>query len=124
MDIYAQNIMDHYKNPRNCGLLKAADVSHRELNSSCGDDITAYIKFAGEKIKKIMFTGQGCAISQAGISILSEELIGKSKTEALAYDFEDIRKIYGITISERRYKCAILGLHAIQAAIKKAIPKE
>lgn len=119
MDIYAQNIMDHYKNPRHRGLLSHADREHREMNHSCGDDITVFLKLAGPKIKKITFAGQGCAISQAGISILSEELLGQTKAQVLSHDFNYIKKIFGIAISERRYNCAMLGLRAIQRALEE-----
>lgn len=117
MDIYAQNIIDHYKHPRNFGVLPQADFKQQELNASCGDDITVFLKFAGNKLKTLNFTGQGCAISQAGISILSEELIGQTKKQILAYNFEDIKNIFGVEISARRYNCAMLGLRAIQKAI-------
>lgn len=118
MDIYAHNIMDHYKNPRNKGILKGAVLTHRELNATCGDDISIALKVVGQEIKTIKFTGQGCAISQAAISILTEELVGKTKKQALDLDFEDIKKILGVPISERRYKCAMLGLGAIQKALQ------
>ncbi len=117
MDIYAQNIIDHYKHPRNFGALAGADFKQQELNASCGDDITVFLKFAGNKLKALTFTGQGCAISQAGISILSEELIGQTKKQILAYNFEDIKNIFGVEISARRYNCAMLGLRAVQKAL-------
>jgi nitrogen fixation NifU-like protein len=117
MDIYAQNIIDHYKHPRNFGILTGADFKRQELNASCGDDITVFLKFAGNKLKNLNFIGQGCAISQAGISILSEELLGKTKKQILAYNFEDIKNIFGVEISARRYNCAMLGLRAVQKAI-------
>lgn len=121
MNIYAQNIMDHYKNPRNKGVISNSDTSHHELNRSCGDDITVSIKLDGEVISNIKFTGSGCAISQAGISILSEKLLGKNKQDILKYDFEYIKKIFGVPISERRSKCALIGLLAIQNAILKTL---
>ncbi|QQG52538.1 MAG: iron-sulfur cluster assembly scaffold protein [Candidatus Falkowbacteria bacterium] len=117
MDIYAQNIIDHYKHPRNFGVLSGADFKQQELNATCGDDITVFLKFSGTKLKTLNFIGQGCAISQAGISILSEELIGKTKKQILAYNFEDIKNIFGVEISARRYNCAMLGLRAVQKAI-------
>jgi nitrogen fixation NifU-like protein len=117
MDIYAQNIIDHYKHPRNFGVLAPADFKQQELNATCGDDITVFLRFAGNKLKALTFTGQGCAISQAGISILSEELIGRTKKQILAYNFEDIKNIFGVEISARRYNCAMLGLRAVQKAI-------
>lgn len=122
MNIYASNIMDHYKNPRNKGLLVAADVSHQEINHSCGDDILVSLKLDGDLIKEIKFDGQGCAISQAAISILSEKLIEKNIKDILKYDFDYIKKILGVPISERRYKCAMIGLLAIQKAISKVYP--
>lgn len=121
MNIYAQNIMDHYKNPRNKGVISNPDTSHHELNRSCGDDITVSIKLNGDVISDIKFTGSGCAISQAGISILSEKLLGKNKQEILKYDFEYLKKIFGVPISERRSKCALIGLLAIQNAISKTL---
>jgi nitrogen fixation NifU-like protein len=120
MDIYAQNIMDHYKNPRHRGVLTPADHAHREINATCGDDITVFLKMDGLKIKRINFIGQGCAISQAGISILSEKLAGQTKDKVLAYGFDDIKKIFGVAISARRYNCAMLGLRAIQKALAAA----
>jgi nitrogen fixation NifU-like protein len=119
MDIYAQNIMDHYRHPHNCGVLSPADASQHELNDSCGDDISVSLRLDGKKIKEIKFTGHGCAISQAGISMLSDELIGQSVTAVLAYKFADLEKLFGIKISERRYKCAMIGLQAIQHALEQ-----
>lgn len=117
MDIYAQNIIDHYKHPHNFGEITNADFKHQELNATCGDDITVFLKFAGNKLKNLNFIGQGCAISQAGISILSEELLGKTKKQILAYNFENVKDIFGVEISARRYNCAMLGLRAVQKAL-------
>jgi len=119
MDLYAQNILDHYKHPHNKGELNKADVSHHEVNDTCGDDISVSLKMTGNKIKEIKFDGDGCAISQAGISILTEALLGKTKSEVLTYEFKNLEKNFGIKISERRYKCALLGLWAIQHALEK-----
>ena len=124
MDIYAQNIIDHYKHPRNFGVLPRADFKQQELNATCGDDITVFLKFSGNKLKTLNFIGQGCAISQAGISILSEELIGQTKKQILAYNFEDIKNIFGVAISARRYNCAMLGLRAVQKAIGSSVKSE
>lgn len=121
MNIYAQNIMDHYKNPRNKGIIELADASHRELNRACGDDISVTIKLEGDIIKNIKFIGSGCAISLAGISILSDKLIGHTKLEVLQYDFEYLKKILGVPISDRRSRCALIGLLAIQNALSKIL---
>lgn len=118
MHIYEQNILDHYRSPRNYGRLEKPTDQAKKVNLSCGDELTVFIDVAHAKIKKIKFIGHGCAISQASISILSEALIGKKITTVLNYNFKSIKKILGIEISERRYNCAMLGLQAIQKALR------
>lgn len=119
MNIYAANIIDHYKNPRNKEKIKESDASHQEFNHSCGDDILVLIKIEDDILLDIKFDGSGCAVSQAGISILSEKLVGGKIDDILQYDFKFMQKILGVPISERRYKCAMIGLLAIQKAIIK-----
>jgi nitrogen fixation NifU-like protein len=111
--------MDHYRHPHNYGTLAGADASRQEINDSCGDDISVAVKVKNKKIEAIKFTGHGCAISQAGISILSDALVGKTVTAVAAYKFADMEKVLGIKISERRYKCAMIGLWAIQHALEQ-----
>ena len=118
MDIYAQNILDHYQRPRHHGKMVNADVSFQELNRSCGDDITVFIKMKADLIADISFEGDGCAISVAMTSILSEEMIGKTKDYVLSLGFDDLQKLLGIKISPRRSKCALISLRAIQGALK------
>ncbi|MDX9779031.1 MAG: iron-sulfur cluster assembly scaffold protein [Patescibacteria group bacterium] len=118
MDIYAHNILDHYKNPRNKGVLNEADASCRSLNSSCGDEVTVFVKMKGEKMDKISFEGHGCAVAMAGMSILSEALIGKTVAEIMTMDLSDVQKYLGINISPRRHKCALIGLQSLQGALK------
>lgn len=117
MHLYEQNILDHYRSPRNFGKMIKYDYICQQVNRSCGDDLTVFVKMSGDVISKIKFVGQGCAISQAAISILSEELLGKTREEVLSYNFNNIKKSLGVPISERRYNCAMLGLTAIQKAL-------
>ncbi|MBN2854014.1 iron-sulfur cluster assembly scaffold protein [Patescibacteria group bacterium] len=119
MNIYAKNILDHYKNPRNRGALKDASVSFKSLNSTCGDQIEVFLKVEAGKIKKINFEGHGCAISIATISILSEALLEKKVSEVLKLDLNSVQSLLGIEISARRSKCALIGLKAIKGALKK-----
>src|SRR5512142_913886 len=69
-------ILDHYQNPRNYGEMEDADVSLQGGNPGCGDIITVYLKFNGDKLESISYTGQGCTISQATASLLTELLPG------------------------------------------------
>ena len=117
MDIYAQNILDHYKNPRNYGSIKGASITSQENNYSCGDKINIDIKTRGDKLVDLKFNGSGCAISVAGISILSEQIIGKTKKQILKLKLADIKKYLGVPISESRVKCAMIGLMAVQKGI-------
>lgn len=118
MDIYAKNILDHYQRPHNFGPLDGA-IKHHELNRSCGDDITVYVKTDDNKLTQVSFEGHGCSISTAATSILSEALIGRELQDILKLDLSDVQKILGIDISLRREKCAMIGLRAIQGAIKE-----
>lgn len=124
MDIYAHNILDHYKNPRNFGSFPEADSFSRSLNSSCGDEITAFLKLNGDLVEKITFTGHGCAIAMAASSILSEALLGENIKEVLAMDLSAVQAKLGIKISPRRHKCALIGLLSIQAAIYDILDKK
>lgn len=124
MDIYAHNILDHYKNPRNKGALNEADASCRSLNSSCGDEVTAFVKMKGDRLEKISFEGHGCAVAMAGMSIFSEALVNKTKDEIMAMDLSDVQKYLGIEISARRHKCALIGLRSLQGALQEYLKKK
>lgn len=118
MDIYAKNIIDHYRCPRHKGKMADAQSCCHQLNRSCGDDITVCIKTDGDKLSEISFDGHGCAISTAAISIMSDALIGKTKEEVINMSFDDVKALLGIEVSPRRYKCAMIGLGAVQGALK------
>jgi nitrogen fixation protein NifU and related proteins len=124
MDIYAENILDHFRNPRNCGEISDATVDHKEENIECGDDLRLYLKIENEKITNAKWEGKGCAISQASMSILSEELTGMSTEDAEKMTKEDIYELLGVPIGPRRFKCALIGLHALKNALLKTNEKE
>lgn len=119
MDIYASNILDHYKNPRNQGELADPTVKIKVNNPSCGDQMTVNFLIADGEIKDIKFQGNGCAISQAAISILSEEIIGSPLAESEAIDKKAMFAMLGVPISERRSKCALMAVLALKNALKK-----
>ena len=118
-DIYKENIIDYYKNPRNKGKLKDYNYKHKEINPLCGDEITLYIKVNKDKISEVNFMGKGCAISQASISMLTEKLKDMSTTEAKKLKKEDILKMLGIPISFVRMKCALLSLKTLTKSLEK-----
>ncbi|MBS3149114.1 SUF system NifU family Fe-S cluster assembly protein [Candidatus Woesearchaeota archaeon] len=119
-DLYAENILDHYNNPRNFGIPKKFDLNQQEINPLCGDEINIYLTLDNKKIKDIKFSGSGCAISQASASIISEHIKGKEINEVKSYGKEDILNLLGISIGPVRLKCALLSLKAIQKSIQKS----
>ncbi|MDA0375917.1 MAG: iron-sulfur cluster assembly scaffold protein [bacterium] len=117
MDLYAENILDHYRDPRHKGTGDGATVSKEEDNPSCGDRITAHLWIEDDVITKIEWEGAGCAISQAAMSIFTEELEGKTTTEVLKIKKEDVYELLGVPIGPRRFKCALLCLHTVKNAL-------
>lgn len=116
-DIYRENIMDHYNDPRNKGKLLDADIIHKESNPFCGDEIEMSLKFSDGKIINVMFNGQGCAISQATASMLTEHIEDKGVSEVKHISANDIVKLISIPLSPVRLKCALLSLDTIKNAI-------
>ncbi len=123
-NLYRENILDHYKNPRNYGKMNKADIENEKKNISCGDLIVMQIKYRRKKrdnkgkiIEKIMFYGQGCAISTASASMLTERVKGKSLEEAKGIKTKDIIEMLKIPLSPLRLKCALLPLEALHGAL-------
>lgn len=116
-NIYMQNILDHYHDPENYGTMDDATHKYIGHNPFCGDKITVYLKIEEDVVVDVKFEGEGCAISQAAMSILSEELIGKTVEEAKAITSEDIVEMLGIDLSPTRLKCALLGLESVQIVL-------
>ncbi|MFB6170267.1 MAG: Fe-S cluster assembly sulfur transfer protein SufU, partial [Haloarculaceae archaeon] len=106
-DMYRQQILDHYKNPRNYGELEEPTFTHVGENPMCGDEIRIDVKLAddGETIEYVSFTGDGCAISQASASMLTGELRGMTIDELEAMDRDDVIDMLGVDISPMRVKC-------------------
>lgn len=113
MDLYADQILDHYKHPRNAAPLAAPTNTHEEANVSCGDRIRLELAIKDGVIREVGWTGGGCAISQAGMSLLSERLRGMSVEEASKLRKQDILDLLHVPVSERRTKCALLCLHTV-----------
>ncbi|MBL8165958.1 MAG: SUF system NifU family Fe-S cluster assembly protein [Anaerolineae bacterium] len=114
MDLYREIILDHARNPRNPGILNPADVDHEEHNPLCGDRLRLTMRLdENQHITDIAWDGEGCAISQAVASMLSEEMIGKTLDEVRQTTKEDIFELVGIPLTINRVKCALLALKTI-----------
>lgn len=116
MDLYAQHILDHFRHPRGKEAMTDPTVERHELNPSCGDEVTATLKIADDAAT-IAWEGQGCAISQAAMSMLAEEFSGKSLKELEALTPKDILDMLGVPVGARRMKCAMLGLFTLRNAL-------
>jgi nitrogen fixation NifU-like protein len=117
-DFYRENILDHYRNPRNKGHLENPTHSHEEHNPLCGDVLHIDLHVNDEDvIEEVRFEGQGCAISQASASMLTEMVQGKTLEEAKLVEKEDILEALGIDIGPVRLKCALLSLKVFKAGV-------
>ena len=133
--LYQEVILDHYKNPHNYGSLPGARLIHEE-NPSCGDQIDLQLIVADGRIQAIKFTGQGCAISRASASMMTEVVGGKTVEEArhLIEEFQqmlinggefpeelgDLEALQGVRQFPVRVKCATLAWHALQDLLNGA----
>lgn len=115
--IYQEYILDLYRHPHNKGVLDHADAQAEEFNPSCGDKIALMIKFDGGMVRDVAHDGQGCAISQAGVSLLTDYIKGKTKSELQQMTEEQAKELLGIPISHTRRKCAILGWLTLQKCV-------
>jgi nitrogen fixation NifU-like protein len=115
-DMYRQQILDHYKNPRNYGELEEATFTHAGENPMCGDEITIDVQLDedDEVIEYVAFRGDGCAISQASASMLTEKLRGMNVAEMRDMDRDDVIDLLGVDISPMRVKCAVLAEKVVQ----------
>lgn len=116
--LYQERIMDHYHHPRNRGRLEQPDFTSEQLNPSCGDSILFDATVRAKKtIDKLLFVGQGCAISQAAASMLTEQCTGKSLDEILTINAEFILNSIGMPLGPTRVRCALLPLQALQQGV-------
>jgi len=116
-ELYRDQILEHYKRPRHFGRLEDFDLEFEDSNPFCGDEQHVFLKLDGEnRVTGVAFEGQGCAISTAATSLLTDELEGMTREEILALPKEFVLDLLGIDISATRMKCAMLGLKVVKGA--------
>ena len=135
-ELYQQVILDHNKKPRNFRKLETANRSAEGYNPLCGDQLTVYMQLEDEVVKDVSFVGQGCAISKAAASMMTQSVKGQSKQEAELLFDEFHRMVTGELDEEAtphhlgrltifsgvrdypaRVKCASLSWHTMRAAL-------
>jgi nitrogen fixation NifU-like protein len=134
-DLYRDVILDHNRRPRNFGPLEEADATSEGFNPLCCDRLTLRLKVAGDRISDIRFEGEGCAISTASASLMTEAVKGKTREEALALfdrvhrlltddsagaddDLGKLAALSGVREYPVRVKCASLCWHTLASALK------
>jgi len=120
MDMYKEIILDHYKNPRNTEEIDKPDTEIKNSSSeSCGDTINLSLKIKNNIITKIMQKTQGCALSRASMSLLSEYAKGKTLDEINNMTPEKLYQIIGFEPSISRTNCVLISIETLKSAIEK-----
>jgi nitrogen fixation NifU-like protein len=136
-DLYRDVILDHNKHPRNFGRIEAADTHADGHNPLCGDRLSVFVRFNGERVEDIRFEGKGCAISTASASLMTEAVKGKDKTaiEELYHKVHNLltqqdavpeaslgklAALSGVREFPARVKCASLCWHTLNAALERS----
>lgn len=116
--LYRETLLEAAKSPQNRGELKKADFEAKMVNPLCGDEVKIQIKLGSNQIiRKAVFSGNGCAISQAGAALLTQNIEGKKISEVKKLDSDDILSLIGINPTPSRFNCAILGLDVLKEAL-------
>ena len=140
--MYQEIILDHYKHPQHRGLPADFDAEVHHVNPTCGDEVTLRVRIAGGAIADLGWEGEGCSISQASTSVMSELVIGKPIGDALALQqkfldlmqsrgdadlseadedaLDDAVAFEGVSKYPARIKCALLGWMAMKSAVADA----
>lgn len=132
-NLYKEVILDHYKKPRNHGILEPATVAQEGLNPSCGDELELFLIVEEGFISDVKFIGKGCAISQSSASMMTEAIKGKSLTQALGLSSQfkemirgqapveelgELRLLQGVARLHARVKCATLAWVTLEEALR------
>ncbi len=121
-EVYRELIMEHYHNPSNFGVLDPADVDIELDNPTCGDHVHITLRLDEEgKVAAMAFEGNGCVVSMAAASMLTEAVVGKPPAELKTWGLAEIQNLMGgIHLSMGRVKCATLAIEAVKRGLNQA----
>jgi nitrogen fixation NifU-like protein len=121
-NLYRDFILEHYRSPHNKGRLDPHDLHFADSNPTCGDELSMTLRLdeSRQAIVDVAFDGQGCAISQASASILTDELRGMTLEQVKAMNPRDLLDELEVPIGPARLKCALLSYKVLQGAVRGA----
>ena len=134
-EFYKEILLDHSQHPRNRGELENADLEEHLLNPLCGDEVTVYATFDGDRTSDVRFTGRGCSISQASASMMTERLRNQSREEIEAEiegfknmmtgerefpEHDELAALKGVIQYPSRIRCATLAWTAFQEGMERS----
>jgi len=141
--MYQEIILDHYRNPHHKGLREPYDAEVHHVNPTCGDEVTLRVRLSGDRVDDVSYDGEGCSISQASTSVMTDLVLGKTVDEAMAVmeEFvslmqskgagepdedvlEDAVAFTGVSKYPARVKCALLAWMAWKDATAQALNEE
>jgi len=122
---YIELLLDHYEHPRNRRAIAGADIDYTGGNPGCGDIIHMYATVDDDKrITDVAFEGEGCTISQAAASIVTDMVRGKTLDELDAMNYETLVEELGSEVVAPRIKCAVLALGTLKAGVGEYYHKQ
>ena len=124
MNMFNENVMDHYRHPRNRGRLENPDFSSDDTNPSCGDNVVFNGRIQDGALVELFFEGRGCALSMASASMLTQVCQGKKLQEILSLDKKFIIDMLGLELGPNRLKCAILPLKVLQQGVTSYLKEQ
>ncbi len=116
-EFYQQRILHHYHNPRNYGLLGEFNAEARNVNMVCGDAMSVRLAIDRGAVRRVGFESDGCVMSRAAASLMSEHILGKTADEIRAMGSPDVVAALGVEPTGTRLKCAMLFLETVQRAL-------
>jgi len=116
--LYSDILLDHFRHPRNYGSLDAPDISNEQFNPLCGDRIRLELKFDQSRVSEARFKGDGCAISTAAASLLTELVLGEDVEELTNISDAQLISALESNIQPARLQCALLPLQALREGLK------
>lgn len=117
---YIEFILDHFQNPRNRGELNEPDILVNGGNPGCGDVLTMYVQVdKSDRITDVKFEGNGCTISMAGASIITDLVKGKTLSEVEEMPYDSLIELMGEDVVKSRLRCATLGIDTLKGGARE-----